>query len=742
LSDIAVRDEKSRSAPGQTAALFLVSVLGLFLELVLIRWLGTELQVFAYLQNTVLIVCFLGLGMGCLTCRQPAKLRSTLVSLVIIALLLAVPITWTALRMVFSHLLYLLTVQDAGLGTMGQVTPREFVGAAFGLAAAFALMMFVWDAFVPLGRLLGRLMNDHPRTILAYSANIAGSLVGIGAFVILSALSMPPSIWMLTFVVLVLALTASLRAWDRIDLALCAALVGLGWLASINSQAIESRWSPYQKLVLSYPDQSADYSALGDYIIQVNNGPYQGMLNLDPEHVRSHPERYPPELAGLSQYDLPARLHPGARTALIVGAGSGNDAAGLLRHSVPSVTAVDIDPAIFDMGQRFHPEHPYSSASVRLVCDDARSFFATTNERYDLIVFGLLDAHTANAMANARLDHYVYTRESIEHARGLLAKGGTLVLTFETLRPFMPERMFETLTEVFGHEPIYYRIPPSQCGWGGVQFAISDDQPALQARVDADTTLAQQIQRWQAGYTIPRSGNVPVATDDWPYIYLIRPHLPPLFLVLIVMLVLLTVRGLRRLQTPGLFRHWDRSRWHFFFLGAAFLLLEVQNVNKAAVVLGNTWSVNAVIIAAILCLALVANLIAACWPRLPLAPVYLLLCGSCIALYFVDLSTFAFLPYATKAVLVGALTSLPVLFSGIVFIRSFASVEEKDLALGANLIGALVGGLLQSITYVVGIKALLLLVAALYAVAYLSRPQAAMVSESPTPAAENVPATS
>jgi hypothetical protein len=38
--------------------------------------------------------------------------------------------------------------------------------------------------------------------------------------------------------------------------------------------------------------------------------------------------------------------------------------------------------------------------------------------------------------------------------------------------------------------------------------------------------------------------------------------------------------------------------------------------------------------------------------------------------------------------------------------------------------GALVGGLLQSVTFVVGIKALLLIVGALYIGAMLSRPKA------------------
>ena len=72
--------------------------------------------------------------------------------------------------------------------------------------------------------------------------------------------------------------------------------------------------------------------------------------------------------------------------------------------------------------------------------------------------------------------------------------------------------------------------------------------------------------------------------------------------------------------------------------------------------------------------------------------------------------------------IVGGLTSLPMLFSGIVFIRSFAIAEEKNTALGANLVGAFVGALLQSVTFITGIKALLLIVAGFYFLSLLTRP--------------------
>ena len=49
------------------------------------------------------------------------------------------------------------------------------------------LMFLLWATFVPVGRLLGRLLDDHPNTIWAYSVNVAGSLIGIWLFVACSA---------------------------------------------------------------------------------------------------------------------------------------------------------------------------------------------------------------------------------------------------------------------------------------------------------------------------------------------------------------------------------------------------------------------------------------------------------------------------------------------------------------------------------------------------------------------------
>src|SRR5215471_18544189 len=46
-------------------SLFAISFVGLFTEVMLIRWIGTEVRIFAFFQNLALIACFLGFGLGC-----------------------------------------------------------------------------------------------------------------------------------------------------------------------------------------------------------------------------------------------------------------------------------------------------------------------------------------------------------------------------------------------------------------------------------------------------------------------------------------------------------------------------------------------------------------------------------------------------------------------------------------------------------------------------------------------------
>jgi spermidine synthase len=719
-------------------AIFLVSVLGLFLEMMLIRWISTEIRIFAYLQNTVLVVCVLGLGMGCLTSRGPFSVRRILIPLLILVLLVAVPATRFVVRAI-SPMLGVL--EDFVIWNQAVSTQpvQSVLLLALGLVLTALVTGLIWYVFVPIGRLLGRLIDQEPRTIRAYTLNVVGSLAGIWLFVGVSAYQQSPLVWFLIVAGLLLFFLSRSPRARLVEAALIAALVVLSFPLGREAGAKAVTWSPYQKLVLRETATTGGrIGQIGQFLVEVNNTDHQEILNLSP--ARTSDTRYqPPEMEGLSQYDLPALIHPRPRRILIVGAGSGNDVAGALRQGAEEVTAVEIDPVILEWGRKYHPEKPYDSPRIRIVNDDARSFLATDQGRYDVISFGLLDSHTTTSMTNARLDHFVYTREGIERAKAHLADGGVIIMNFFANRPFIADRMASVVRQSFGEEPFVFIVPPTGFGRGGM-FFIAGDLASVRAQIAANARLSAVLARWQRDYPVSLPYRTQVATDDWPYVYLRQPSIPTLHFLLALLVAILFVAGLRLAGVTREASRWSQPEWHFAFLGAAFLLLEVQNITKASVVLGNTWLVNAVIISAVLAMVLAANAIVSRYPAIRPLPVYLALCASSLGLYFIDIARFAFLPYPAKAILVGALTSLPMLFSGIVFIRSFASVTRKDLALGANLFGAVVGALIQPVTFLVGIKALLLVVTGFYIAAMLTRPRAGAAIEGVTGWASPPPA--
>ena len=139
--------------------LFLISVAALFMELLLIRWISTEINIFAYLQNTVLVACFMGLGMGCLSSKQPVIMRNTLIPLVLLLFLMTIPVTRDSLQKTSLFL-----VSTGGLSDVNTSFEAMFF-VITGLACTLGLMFLIWQSFVPVGRILGRLMDDHPDPI-------------------------------------------------------------------------------------------------------------------------------------------------------------------------------------------------------------------------------------------------------------------------------------------------------------------------------------------------------------------------------------------------------------------------------------------------------------------------------------------------------------------------------------------------------------------------------------------------
>jgi predicted membrane-bound spermidine synthase len=409
-----------------------------------------------------------------------------------------------------------------------------------------------------------------------------------------------------------------------------------------------------------------------------------------------------------AQYDAPFKAAPRPERVLVVGAGTGNDVAAALRANAGQITAVEIDPLILSVGRALHPERPYGDGRrVAAVNEDARAFFHNDRAAYDLIVFGLLDSHTLfSAASSIRLDNFVYTRESLAEARARLAQAGLLALSFGVPREqeWVGLRLYCTLAEVFGHPPQVYQFPS-----GDILFLIGRT-PGAAPRVDDPRLLPR------ADYACP--AGMPVPTDDWPYLYLRERALPLNYAVVLIGILLLSA-GLVRRALPD-FR---QVNGHFFFMGAAFFLLETKSVTEMALLLGSTWVVNASVIAAILLMIVGANALVARRRLRRAGPWYALLAVSLLVNFLAPINQLLGLPPIVRVALASLLLALPLFFAGLIFALTFSRARAVEAALGSNLIGSVLGGLLEYASLVLGIRSLYALALGMYGLSafFLSR---------------------
>ena len=130
--------------------------------------------------------------------------------------------------------------------------------------------------------------------------------------------------------------------------------------------------------------------------------------------------------------------------------------------------------------------------------------------------------------------------------------------------------------------------------------------------------------------------------------------------------------------------------------------------------------VNSIVIAGLLVLIVAANLIVEWKPRVSIAGAYAGIFASIIAAYVIPLETFFFDSIWIKALSATAVLCMPVFFAGIVFIRSFARERFSGEALGSNLMGAVIGGLMESLSLWTGIRSLLVIAALLYTASWIA----------------------
>jgi SAM-dependent methyltransferase len=558
------------------------------------------------------------------------------------------------------------------------------------------MFAFTTMVFVPLGQRLGRLLRAMP-PLRAYGWDIFGSLVGIATITTLSFCSLPPVFWFLAFVVVSAPL---LRPDERLtgSVGFAATLV----VAHLLSHT--SIWSSYYRIAVG-----EDPTSPGGYVFSVNNIGHQAATHYtDRDTFYFYP------------YDLLGQGYK-YKNVLIIGAGTGSDVSVALANGAQRVTAVEIDRELYRLGRELHPDKPYDDPRVTVHINDGRAFLRHTNERFDLIIFALTDSLTlTSGYSSVRLETFLFTQDSMRDAAARLTDNGVLALYNYYRSDWSVERLAALLKAATGR-------PPFATSWGQTGHAASflagpglDRLPPQWSRPYSNEGpfFVASGRTWpitgQGLYDAPAETRV--ATDDWPFFYLKDREMPGLFLQALGFVAVFTVGLIAFVAPKGTLSRFTPS---FFWLGAAFMLLEARSLVTFALLFGTTWLVNALVFFAILSSVLLAVAVSARVRIKRMWLLYTVLFALLAANWLVPTSTLlAVDAEELRYVLAAVFAFAPVFVANLIFSQTFAGAAEADTAFAFNLIGIMLGGALEYAALVIGYQNLLLLVIAFYGLAF------------------------
>ncbi len=683
-----------------------ICFLSLFLELMVIRWLSSEIRTFAYFKNVPLMACLFGLGVGLALSKSRRDWQKwfPFALLVVVSLIcFADPLQLVHITIVDPTEFYI--VGPIAWKSMDATKPVYYVLQTIkGYAVLTSVFYLIVLIFVGIGQRLGAAFDKMGPSI-AYTIDIGASLLGVLAFSAMSYFSLSPHWWMLTAALFSLFY---FRKPAQIAALMLAVVIAF---ATAKPGVI---WSPYYRISIRdgiIPGDGASPAFFYGYNIDVNHDGIMGAYDNRPSSL-AHLTPKQKEVT-LQYYDMLYRLIGDApRQALIIAAGAGNDIACGLRHGLTAIDAVEIDKTFVEKGKQLHPEKPYANQSVTVHIDDARAFMNQCKKTYDLVNFAYLDAHTSfSSMSSIRLDNYIYTVESFRNAKKLLNEKGILAVTFYAMTWWQEIRVYKTIEEVFGYPPLAFWSPNGQAMTLLIGPGL-DKEKAIAAgykqftRADVDGTVPKAIVEWD---------KVQVTRDDWPFLFLRGREMSVCYCAGLLFTVLIGWSFVRR--SFGNFTTENASR-AMFCLGAGFMLLEVKSISQMGLVIGATWLTNSFVISAVLLMILVANLLVLRFKPKNLVAPYVLLFVTLLISYFVPIACFNGLTLVWRMICASLFLALPIPFAAWIFAITFSRATEPAKLFGMNLLGTLIGSVMEYFSMVLGISAMNLLALVLYGLAF------------------------
>jgi hypothetical protein len=674
-----------------------LTFLMLFVELALIRWLGANVVYMSYYSNFVLLGSFLGFGLGFLWVGRSARTIFPLTPVFLGTLVAYVYFFPVPLKVTTTEVIFFNTVEPKS------PLPREVVLLILFTAVA-AVTACIGDG---VARTFGRF-----EPLEAYRLDLIGSVAGIAIFTLLSFLGARPVVWGLIITAVLLA-TLPLRLPSRAKTAATTggtdgngdgddtadtaarvgtpgwrrwgnlALAGVGLLLLIAPLVAETRddnviWSPYYKI-------THWINSVGGVSTKVNQSPHWAQIP-----ARGNP---------LYERVYERLNNPDGGDVLVIGAGSGNDVSVALSRGARHVDAVEIDPRLMDLAKHSHPDKPYDDPRVTIHIDDGRAFLERSNKKWDRILLALPDSLAlVQGQSAIRLESYLFTVEAAEAAQSHLKPGGAFAMYNYYRQDWLVARYANTLAEVF-HQP------PCVSRFGGFSLSVlvaSDDAAALDCpakEVWAKTSSPEPV------------------VDDHPFPYIRNRSIPGLYLITGGVMLLLSLVAIRVMGGPlrAIGKYAD-----LFFMGVAFLLLETKNVTQFALLFGTTWLVNALVFLGVLLSVLVAVAVSRRVTFRHPIRLYVVLLAALALAFAIPPDRLLDLSVVPRFVVAVSLAFFPIFTANLVFTQRFKATADSTVAFGANLLGAMVGGLLEYVALITGFRMLLVVVAIAYGLAFLT----------------------
>jgi hypothetical protein len=149
------------------------------------------------------------------------------------------------------------------------------------------------------------------------------------------------------------------------------------------------------------------------------------------------------------------------------------------------------------------------------------------------------------------------------------------------------------------------------------------------------------------------------------------------------------------------------------------MLLETKSIVQFALLWGSTWSSASLAIASVLVMALASAVVASRVEIRRTGPVAATLLGLIAINYLLPVGRVSFSSRAAESIFYGALVFSPVFVAGLLFSRSFRDSASAAADFGANLLGAMMGGIAEYLSLLAGYRFLLILVAGCYLLAVI-----------------------